>query len=393
MATERLTLSPVPHARMLGIGAGLGGAMVALGLVFEGARPWASMLLVGTYAVTTAAAALLLVALGYVSGAGWSVAVRRVPEAIAVTLPYGALLLAPAAFGMHALYHWSHPAVLLDDPILAGKAVWLNVPFFLGRAVVYLGIWYFFARTIRTHSLAQDRDGLLAHTKANVRWSTIYLIVYALTTSAAAFDWIMSLDAHWFSTMFSVYIFSGSIVAALALTLVVLIVLRRAGVMPEVSDSHLHDLGRLLFGFSCFWAYIWFSQYMLIWYANMSEETGWYAERTTHGWELLFWVVPVLLFAVPFFGLMRRGAKRSESVLLHVSIVVLVGRWLDLFVTIYPSVLGQGPTLGLSEVGGLVLAVCAMTLAIASVLRRAPLVPMKDPYLEESLHHHVGQTM
>lgn len=392
--TEESTVAPRRHAVrwLVGIGA-VGLCLLGVGLALEGARAWASLLLVGTYAVSTAAAALLVVALGYVTGAGWSTVFRRVPEAVAGMLPYGALLLVPAALGVHALYHWSHADAVADDPILAGKAAWLNVPFFLARGAAYLAIWILFVRTIRAHSVAQDRDGAVAHTRANVRWSTIYLVVYALTASAATFDWLMSLDPHWFSTMFAVYGFAGSIITALSMTIVAIVLLRRAGHLAEVTEHHLHDLGRLLFGFCCFWAYIWFSQFMLIWYANIPEETGYYVERLSHGWELLFFAVPVLLWIVPFFVLLPRSAKRSESVLLHVAIVVLVGRWLDLYVTIEPSVTEHGPVAGLSELGATLLGVAVVALGIRAALKRAPLVPRRDPYLEESLHHHVGPTM
>jgi hypothetical protein len=281
---------------------------------------------------------------------------------------------------------------MAEDHLLAGKAAWLNVPFFIARSVGYVAIWSLFAWALRKNSIAQDRDGKLAHTRANVRWATVYLVVYGLTFAASSFDWLMSLDPHWFSTMWGVYNFAGSIVSALAVTLIVLILLKRGGALPDLTAHHLHDLARLLFGFSCFWAYIWFSQYMLIWYANMPEETGWFAHRTTGGWEVLFWAIPTLLFAVPFFALLRRDAKRSEAVLLHVSVVVLVGRWIDLFVTIQPAV-SETPAVGLSEIGATILGVSVVALAIGASLRNASLVPLRDPYIEESLHHHVGHTI
>ncbi|MCZ7680352.1 MAG: hypothetical protein M5U28_16920 [Sandaracinaceae bacterium] len=393
MSAEQLTAVGGPnHVKIFSGGAAIGAVLVGAGLAIEGARGWAALLHAGTYVVTLAATAALLVSLAYVTGAGWSVVFRRVPEAIGAAAPWGALVLAPAMIGIGALYHWSHADVLAEDPILAGKAPWLNVPFFLGRTAGYVAIWALFAWILRKNSVAQDHDGDLAHTRANVRWATLYIIVYALTFAAASFDWLMSLDPHWFSTMWGVYNFAGSMVSALATTLVVLVLLRRGGALPELKDDHLHDLGRLLFGFTCFWAYIWFSQYMLIWYANIPEETEWFVHRGHGGWEVLYWAIPILLFVVPFFALLPRASKRSGSVLLQVSLVILVGRWVDLFVTIQPAV-SETPALGLSEIGATLLGLCVLALAIGAGLRKASMVPRKDPFLEESLHHHVGHTM
>lgn len=393
MSAEQITAARGPNSvKTLSAGAAIGAMLVGAGLAIEGARGWAALLHAGTYLVSLAATATLLVALAYVTGAGWSVVFRRIPEAIGSSVAWSALVLAPAMIGIGALYHWSHADALAEDAVLAGKAPWLNVPFFLARGAGYVAIWALFAWMLRRNSVAQDRDGDLARTRANVRWSTLYIVVYGLTFVASSFDWLMSLDPHWFSTMWGVYNFAGSMVSALAVTLVAIVLMRKSGALPEVRDDHLHDLGRLLFGFTCFWAYIWFSQYMLIWYANIPEETGWFVHRAHGGWEVLFWATPIFLFVIPFFALLPRASKRSDSVLLHVSIVVLIGRWLDLYVTIQPTV-SETPALGLSEIGATLLGVCVIALAIGASLRNASMVPRKDPFLEESLHHHVGHTM
>jgi hypothetical protein len=242
--------------------------------------------------------------------------------------------------------------------------------------------------------MRQDQTGDPAISLRMSRVAAPGILLFALSITFAAFDWIMSIDPHWFSTMFSVHNFAGSLQAAVALTVVCVIALRRWGRFGKtVKDDHLHDLGRLLFGFSCFWAYIWFCQFMLIWYANIPEETGWFVDRLTHGWQVVFLAVPVCLFLTPFAVLMRREAKRSEGALLFAAAVVLIGRWIELYLSIVPSVSPSSPVLGASEIGGTLLGAAVLVISIRSALGRASLLPSKDPYVEESLSHHVGQTM
>ncbi|MCC7540239.1 MAG: hypothetical protein IT379_28730 [Deltaproteobacteria bacterium] len=362
----------------------------AVGLYIEPKRGWASLLMVAFMLLSLALGAVCFVALQHVSGARWSVPVRRVAEAIGTTLPVGAVFLLPIGLGLGTLYHWTHADG--HDPVLAAKSWWLNLPFFVGRSLVYLAVWAFLAFRLWRGSVAQDVDGDPSHTRSNVRWSVGFLLLFAPTFSAAAFDWLMSLDPHWASTMFALYQFSGAFVSGLALLLVVVVLLRRAGRLPNVGVAHLHDLGRLLFGFSSFWAYLWFCQLMLIWYANIPEETGWYLRQWHGGWGLVSIIVPVLLWVIPFFGLMRRESKRNESTLLHVAACVLVGRWLDLGLNIFAA-LDLPLWIGPAEVGATVLAVVALVLAVRNRLAHAPLVPKGDPRLPQGSAHHVGIAM
>ncbi|MCC6877252.1 MAG: hypothetical protein IT378_23305 [Sandaracinaceae bacterium] len=391
MSAQTQTASPFDWTKVLYAAAGLGVVLVGVGVALEGARPWAALLLAGHFGVSVAVGAGLLIALFYLMGAGWSVAVRRVPEAISSVLPWCALVMAGAAVGIGSLYHWVH--VDPNDHVLAAKQVWLNIPFFLGRGAVYVLVWSLMLRAIRNGSTAQDRDGHVEHTHRNVRWSAAFVVVFGLTFSAATFDWIMSLDPHWFSTMFAVHNFAGALQTAIALTAVVVVVLRRQGKLEAVKDDHLHDLGRLLFGMSCFWAYIWFCQFMLIWYANIPEETDWFVDRMINGWQVIFLLVPALLFLLPFGALMRRESKRSEGVLLLVGGVVLLGRWVELYLSITPTVSPTGPVLGASEIGATLLGGSVLILALRTALARVAVLPRKDPYVEESLAHRVGHTM
>lgn len=383
-----------PNTRRLAfVGIALGAVLLAVGSILEPQRGLSSLLVVGVMVATLGVGAGFFVALQHVTGAGWSAPLRRIPEAIAQTIPVGGLLLLPALVAARVVYPWLHPAEAASHE-LASKSWWLSYPFFLGRSLAYLAIWTFLAHRLWHNSVAQDSDGDLVHTRRNVRLSVGYLLLFGVTFSAASFDWLMSLDPHWATTMFAVYNFAGTFVSSIALIIVVVISLRRAGMLgSEIGVSHLHDLGRLMFGFSSFWAYIWFSQLMLIWYANMPEETAWYLRRLDHGWVVPFAILPVIMWIIPFFSLMTRAAKRSETALLHVAALVLVGRWLDLLVIVAPSQAVRGWPVGFAELGATLLAASGLFLAIVASLRRAPLVAQRDPYLQEGIHHHVGHTI
>lgn len=360
------------------------------GLALEPKRALASSLVIAFLLLSLALGAICFVALQHVSGARWSVPVRRVAEGIGTTMPLGAIFLVPIGVGLGTLYHWTHPDA--HDAVLAAKTWWLNMPFFVARAGVYLLAWTLLAHRLWSRSVSQDADKSVRHTRSNVRWSVIFLLVFAPTFSAASFDWLMSLDPHWASTMFGLYQFAGAFVSALALLLIVVIQLRRAGQLPEVGSAHLHDLGRLLFGFASFWAYLWFCQLMLVWYANIPEETQWYLRQWRGGWALVSIVVPVLLWVIPFFGLLPRGAKRNERVLLHVAACVLVGRLLDLALNVFAA-LDLPMLVGPAEIGATVLGAIALIVAIRARLARASLVPEGDPHLSDGKKHHVGIAM
>lgn len=395
MSNGAIAIASLPGLRRgrqaLVVVAALGAAAWVVGLFLEPLRGWVSLLVAAVFVLTIPLGALLFVALQHVSGARWSVPVRRVAEAIGTTLPAGAAMLLTVGLGVHTLYHWTHADG--TDVVLASKAWWLNLPFFLARTPVYLAIWGFFAWRLWQESVDQDRTGSVVHTQRNVRWSVLYLLTFAITFSAASFDWIMSLDPHWATTMFAVYQFSGAFVSALATLVVTVIVLRRSGPLSKiVGPGHLQDLGRLLFGFSCFWAYLWFCQLMLIWYANMPEETIWYDRQWTGGWALISGIVPALIWVIPFFALMRREAKRSERVLLHVAACILVGRLLDVGLNAFTA-LDLPLSVGPAEVGATLLGVSLFLLALGWRLSSAPLVPRADPYLESGKHHHIGHAM
>lgn len=363
-------------------------AAVVVGLRSEPSRVWTDLLVTGFYFLALALAGLVFLAIQYLAGAGWWTAVRRVPEALMALVPLAALPMLAVWLGRHTLYPWTRPEVLAREPAVAAKAAYLNEPFFLVRMVLFLGVWSLFAVLLRRASLAQDGQPGLDHHRRMVRLSALFIVVFAVTFSLASFDWLMSLDPLWTSTLFAVYVFAGLFLEGIAAIALIVVRLRReeplAGI---VNASHLHDLGKLLFAFSIFWAYIWVCQYLLIWYGNISEEIPYYVIRTRGAWLPLFVLAPVLNWLLPFLVLLPRAAKRDPRVLAGAAAVVLAGRWLDLYLIAAPAVL-PAPRLGALEL--LITAAYAglFYLAGTRVLGRAPLLARNDPFLSESLSHH-----
>lgn len=364
----------------------IGLGVTALGWFVSPERTAAAVLVAAMAVLGVALGGLAFVALSYVTRAGWSVAFRRVPEAMAGLVPFGVACTAIALAGAPVLYHWMNDTA--HDPLLAKKAAWLNGGFFFLRAAIIALVWIAFSRRIRRISLDQDKSHDVAATGRNLRTSTLFLVCFALTFSVASFDWIMSIEAHWFSTVFAVYCFSGVFVSGLASITIMSILLRRRGVFANVlREDHLHDLGKLTLGFTTFWAYIWFCQYMLIWYGNLPEETSYYITRFTGTWGPLMIANVMVGWFIPFMVLLPRPAKRSESVMLAIAVLLLVGRVLDLVLLIQPGLL-EAPHFGVWEMAPLAALVPVALILLLRIFERAPPVPRGDPMLAESLHYH-----
>lgn len=375
-------MQPAGSMRLFRAFAGIGAMAIVAGTFLAPARMSSNLLLVSYFLLGIGLAAAFFVALEYVTGAGWSVALRRVPEAASSALPAGAAGLILFFILGSWLYPWTH-----EQP--AGfKALWLDLPFFLARAVIYLAVWMGFAWAVIRNSRRQDADGDLVFSRRNTRLSVIFLFAFAVTFSLASFDWIMALEPHWASTIFGVYNFAGLFSSGLAVIILLVIRLRNHGPLRDfVNQEHLHDLGKLLFAFSTFWMYIWFSQYMLVWYANITEEAVYYVRRQQGLWTPLFLLNMLLNWAIPFLVLLPKSTKRNPGILAKVAVVVLAGRWLDLYLMIVPAV-SEKPAFGIWEaalgLGALGVFMLAFTRAFSS---SAP-VPVRDPNLIESLHYH-----
>lgn len=374
--------------RQMQVLAAVGGLTLLAGLVFAPQQIWLNLLLVSYYLLGLSLAGMVWVAVQYVSGAHWSTALRRVPEAMAALLPLGALGILAILLFHPSLYPWTG-GLHSEGEAIGFKKAWLSLPFFRVRAVIYLLGWLGWTWAMLRSSRLQDADGELRHTRTSTRLAASFLVFFGITFCLASFDWIMSLEPEWYSTVFGFYNFAGLFVSGLAALTLLLVWLQQHTAMKSViTQQHLHDVGKLLFAFSTFWAYLWFCQYMLIWYANLPEETVYYLRRLHGFWQPLFVLNFVLNWVVPFFALLPRMNKQRTGILVRVSIVLLVGRWLDLYLMIMPPFSDGKPQIGIWEIGLVAGLVGVFGLGFLAALRRAPLVPVKDPYLAESLHYH-----
>lgn len=375
--------------RLLVAAALLGWGSLVAGYAADPKRFAFSYLTAFLFVVSLGLGALFFVMVQHLSGAVWSVSLRRVAENLMATLPAAAVLLLPVALSLHELYEWTHREAVAADPVLQGKQPWLNTPFFLVRAAIALLLWALLARLLRGWSLAQDRQPESPHLRPPTRLSAGGLVLTILTVTVAAFDWIMSLEPHWYSTVFGVYFYTGGAVASVAALILILLGLRRAGyLVREVHVEHYHDLGKWLFGLTVFWAYIAFSQYMLIWYANLPEETAWFRTRTQGGW--LPWAVILALghFVLPFFALISRAAKRNLRWLGLVAVWMVAMHFLDLYWQVMPVLHRGGPAWHWMDGAALLAVAGSAGLLFWQHLRGQALVPASDPRLARSLEFH-----
>lgn len=362
----------------------VGVATAVLGLWWDPVRTWGNLLLASFLVLGMGLAGALFVSLLYVTSAGWGVVVRRIPEALITLIPFGgATLLAVLLIGEN-VYPWTDPNDVEGFSFF--KQTWLSWPFFLIRSAVIISLWTWLARRLVVNSRRQDREGGVTLTRRNVRWSALFLVVFGLTFWIASSDWIMSLEPHWASTMFGPYNFAGLFLSGIALVTLVVLALEKFGPLRHsVSEDHYHDLGKLLFAFSSIWMYLWFCQYMLIWYANIPEESVYYTRRFQGAWQPLMVANVLLNWAIPFVVLLPRSMKRSRNLLFKICLVVLLAHWLDLYLMIGPALLNFSPIPTLLELGILAGAVGFAGWRVQLSLARAPLVPLRDPYLIESL--------
>jgi len=352
------------------------GAIAAVtGVATDPWHTWPHLLVNGYYLVALALGGPVFLSLHYLSRASWSANIRRVPEAMTSALPLAGLLMMSVFFGRGQLYLAGHAG---RQAASSSTALYLAAPFLFGRMALFLVIWAACARAMRRTSLRQDDDPAPIHHQRLVRGAAMFIVVFALTFSLASFDWLMSLARDWSSTIFAVYWFAGLLSGGLAaITLGVVLLLERGDFAGVVAENQLHDLGKLLFAFSTFWAYVWFSQYLLIWYGNLPEETAYYIKRTNQAWIVPFVANLLLNWAVPFLVLMPRAAKRSGVVLKWMAIAILAGRWLDVYLAVMPEMM---PAPSVRWPALLVAAgyAAAFFLLATRSLAGAPLVPVHD---------------
>jgi hypothetical protein len=340
---------------------------------------------------------VFFVAIQYAAHAGWSVVVKRVPEAFGHFLPYIAVLML-LVFGLsyHEIFHWTDSSLYDQsspnyDPIIDGKKGFLNLPFYLTRMVIFLGGWMAFFFAIRKQSLAEDLEPNSTKRFWKIKTlATLFIIFFAVSSSVSAWDWVLSIDTHWFSTMFGWYVFASWFVSGLSAITLAVLYLKDAGYLKMVSESHLHDLGKFVFAFSIFWTYIWFSQFLLIYYANVPEEVVYFLDRLESDYYGKFIFINLFLnFFFPFLGLMTRDAKRKAILLKIVCFVVLIGHWFDFYLMITPGTLKENGGFHFLEIGLTMMYLAGFIFVVANALTKAPLIAKNHPMLQESLNHHI----
>jgi hypothetical protein len=397
--------------------------LVCLGLTFvvdpmpHAPRFWSNYLHNTVFFTGVAFITLFVVAAFITAYAGWYTAMKRIWEAFTLFLVPGLILMIPIIAGIwghfHHLYHWADETSVASDVILQGKSSFLNKSWYTFGTLIFVGAWIFFAWKLRQLSLEEDngKAGDYSHHRKIRFYAATFMPIGAFTSAAVIWLWVMSVDAHWYSTMFAWYASASFFVSAMAITILMLIYLKGKGYYENISSEHFHDMGKYLFAFSIFWTYLWFSQYMLIWYSNNGEETIYFHTRINE-YPVLFYGNLLINFVLPFFVLMRNSTKRKYGTLIFVCIMVLFGHWWDFFMMIKPGVLHTAHELaahaeeaghaahhggftagytipGLLELGTFLGFLAFFVYFVFSRMEKAALEPANDPYIGESLHHHV----
>lgn len=353
-------------------------------------KPWSALYVALFFFFMISLGVLAFYAIQHVSQAGWSIVLFRVMEGITAYLPVGGVLLfvffVLSATQNH-LFVWMDPEVVANDALIQNKAGYLNVSFFLIRAAIYIIVWVLYRNYARKMTIAQDASTDLSNYRKLFKSSAAFLVFFLVTESMMSWDWIMSLDPHWFSTLFGWYVFSSLIVSAITTIALVSIYLKGKGYLEFVNNSHLHDLAKFMFGFSIFWAYLWFSQFMLIWYANIPEEVTYFVTRF-NDYKVPFLGMVVLNFVFPLLILMNSDFKRVPWFIVTAGIIVLIGHYIDIFVMVMPATVGDQWFIGISEISSVMLVLGIFIYVVFNAMTKAPLLAKGSPFIKESEHFH-----
>ena len=353
-------------------------------------KPWSALYVALFFFFMISLGALAFYAIQHVSQAGWSIVLFRVMEGITAYLPVGGVLLfvffVLSATQNH-LFTWMDPEVVANDVLIQNKSGYLNVPFFLIRAAIYILGWVLYRNYARKLTIAQDASTDLSNYRKLFKSSAAFLVFFLVTESMMSWDWIMSLDPHWYSTLFGWYVFASLIVSAITTIALISIYLKGKGYLEFVNNSHLHDLAKFMFGFSIFWAYLWFSQFMLIWYANIPEEVTYFVTRF-NDYKVPFLGMVVLNFVFPLLILMNSDFKRVPWFIVTAGIIVLIGHYIDIFVMIMPATVGDQWFIGISEISSVLLVLGIFIYVIFNAMTKAPLLAKGSPFIKESEHFH-----
>ncbi len=368
---------------------------LALGLIsylVDPARSAYGYLTSFMYLVSIGIGSLFLVTMEYAAGAVWSVPFRRIAEFFASVVPLFIILVVPLFFGMNSLFSWTNPAVVAKDQVLQAKSAYLNVPFFIIRDLVIFLIWAIFYFVVIKNSRRQDKSGNQALTTMNIRLSVALIVIFAFTVSIISFDWMMSMEPHWFSTIFGVYYFADAVWGALAvLTLASVILYQKGYLTSKITKDHFYSLGTLLFAFTVFWAYIAFSQYMLQWYGNLPEEIIYFMHRWNGGWKVVSIILVITHFIVPFLLLLPRSSKTNFKLLKFVAVWIILAQFLDMYWLVMPGMVNNGFEYSFSWTDfTFPIAVVGLVLVLFNfVARKNNLIPVGDPKLKRGLDFHL----
>lgn len=328
--------------------------------------------------------AMFLIAMDYISGSVWSVPMRRIIEFLAALMPLAALLALPSLFHLADVYSWAHTEAAATSSFSSSKHTYLSVNFFVLRFVVIFILWMLFYFFIARNSLRQDVTKDQKHTRWNIKLGAVFMPVFAVGISLIAIDWAMSLEPSWYSTIFGVYYFSGTVIAVLAAATYIIVRLHEHGYFPNLRRDHFYSLGALMFAFVNFWAYIAFSQFLLIWYANLPEETSWFLMRWKNGWEAVSILLIIVQFWIPYFALLSQDSKMNLKRLKFMSIWLLCAHLLDMYWLVMPTSY-PGVTISWMEFGFPVLTLGLIILVLSWKMKRVNLVPIGDPRLQQGL--------
>ena len=385
---------------------GVGGLALVLGIIFLGmskepveqTRFWAVLLQNSVFFLLVVNASMFFICVTTMAHGGWQMAFRRVPEAISSVVPiFGLLTLIvfiALIFGhRHDIYHWLDKEHVEHDPILKGKSAFLNPVFFMIWSVLAIGLWAFLGSKMRKLSSEadeqMDQETGRKYIIKNTAWAAAFLVAFGLTVgSTIPWLWLMSIDAHWYSTMYSWYTFASSFVAGMSLVALFVVYLKNQDYLEYVTEEHLHDIGKFMFAFSVFWTYLWYSQFMLIWYANIPEETVYFKPRMQGPYRVIFFLNLILNFAVPFLLLMRRGSKRNYTTITVLAVAIILGHWTDFYQMVMPGTLHEHYSLGWFEFGILAFYAGMIMFFVGKGLAKKPLLAEHHPYLKESIIHH-----
>jgi hypothetical protein len=384
----RETFNIPPRVRLLAwilIAAGV----LALAAGFISGYPgiWSAVLLNNFYFLSLSLGALFFISVQNVTDSGWSAMFMRVPEAMAAYLPAAFLVMLLLLAGIAEIYEWAVPGITETDSLIAHKTPWLNIPFFYVRVLVLFGIWFLLYRLMRRVSLRLDKKDNQLFGKFR-HYSMVFIFVFALTFTIAAFDWIMSIDSHWFSTLFGIRAIISALYYGVATVILITLWLNRSGYLESLNNYHLNDFSRYLFRLSIVWGYLWFMQYLIIWYANIPETTFYYVYRVNEPWQILFWAELIINWTIPFLILMSDDIARRRIVLVPVSLLLLAGFYLSLYLQIMPGSTGQF-NIGYVEIGSFAGFAGVFILLFMRSFSGAPVIQSGNPYLQESISHHL----